>query len=543
MASSDVKAIVKRIVQERIAGNVKSDTLDEANHLVHSDTPDGFELYYCLLRNRPIPRHARGWVDLLYEAKAADMFFGAEAFRGSTKTSTLTEGFTSYQIGLYPERSNLFVQCDDKQAAKHSGNVADIITRNPAWQMFFPNVLPDPEKGWGAQGYWVIDSNRKSDWARIRHKDATLVGAGYTAAIVTGSHPTGVLAIDDINNDRNTESDAMNTEVNRILTETLYPMTEDTAMHTFSQTPWTRMDALAKARATGVYKWARTPVMVVCSKDVPGAELVEIVDENGSALYSAWATLTWPEKFNLKRVSQAYKKSGAKGFARMYMLDLKAAEGLNLKKEWLHDFPVDKIGSSWPAYMGIDYASTSDKLRDKDRDYFALAVSRGMPGGGVVLQDGIRERLSRGEAEAKVRAYAHMYPTLVNIGVEVEGKGEEFYNQLASIGSLPVIPMRTKGKSKGFRFEQVMAQHFEFSRVWVSNGATPFLTAFRDEWVSWDGTQKTHDDTLDAVYYSLAAAGLFLADAEPPTDVPKPWFERRRKENPFASLGANTHGA
>ncbi len=532
---------MRRFATEAHVGIVKPGTLEEARELVRSDTPDGFEFYYGMIRNRPQPRHTRPWVETLYNASAAGMFFGAEAFRGSTKTSTITEGFTSYQIGLHPERSNLFVQCDDKQAAKHSGNVADIITRNPAWKLFFPNVTPDEDKGWGAQGYWVIDQDRKNDWLRLRHKDATLIGSGYTAAIVTGSHPIGVLAIDDINNDSNTESDARNAEVNRILTDTLYPMTEDIAFHTFSQTPWTALDALAKAKATGVYKWCRTPVMAVCDENAPGAALVEVTDENGVIVYSSWAILTWPEKFDPERIAMCYKKSGAKGFARMYMLDLKAAEGVNLKMEWLHDFPAERIYATWPAYFGIDYASTADHMRDKDRDYFSLTVGRGMPGGGVVVQDGIRDRLSRGEAEAKVRAWANMYPTLVSIGVEVEGKGEEFYSQLASIGSLPVVPMRTKGRSKGFRFEEVMAKHFEFSRVWLALPRTPFINAFRDEWGTWDGTQKTHDDTLDSTYYMLAAAGLFLAGTEQPSDVPAPWWDKKPQKNPFASLGA-THG-
>ena len=535
--------VIRSFVREARKGELteRAEVVERAKAMVREDSPDGFRVFYELVRHRPLPRHCREWVAALYAAREQDMFFGAEAFRGSTKTTTLTETFTAYRIGLEPHKSNLFVQGDDKQAAKHSGNVADIITRNPSWRLFFPNVIPDEAKGWGAQGYWVIDKDREADWQQLRAKDPTLVGVGYTDTVLTGSHPTGLLAIDDINTDKNTRSDARNIEVNSILTDTLYPITEDPGLwHTFCQTPWTRNDALALAKGTGVYRWVKTPVMRICDKKDEGAKYIEVADE-GIVSYSVWAKPAWPEKFGPERIAKAYRKSGAKGFAKAYMLDLKSAEGMNLKREWLHDFPAERIGSTWPAYIGIDYASTSDHLRDKERDYFGLAVTRGMPGGGLVIQDGIRERLSRGEAEAKVRAYAYMYPTLVNIGVEMDGKGEEFYNQLASIGTLPVIPLRTQGRSKGFRFESVMAKHFEFSRVWVSDGATPFLTTFRDEWVSWDGTQKTHDDTLDAVYYALASAGLFLIPTEASTDVPSPWFAPKKQANPFASLGA-THG-
>jgi len=187
-------------------------------------------------------------------------------------------------------------------------------------------------------------------------------------------------------------------------------------------------------------------------------------------------------------------------------------------------------------FMGIDYASTSQVGRSDDRDYFALAVVRAIPGL-AVLVDGIRERMPRGDAEKKVRAIASMYPTLNAIGVEMEGKGEQFYEQLASTGNLKLLPMRTLGRSKAFRFEDIMAKHFEFSKVWVSDKTTPFLRAFRDEWVNWDAKQKhQHDDTLDAAYYALASAGVFMRSAEEPEEVS--YSARRKKRvSPWAIMG------
>jgi hypothetical protein len=314
-------------------------------------------------------------------------------------------------------------------------------------------------------------------------------------------------------------------------------MTENTAFHVFSQTPWTAFDAMAKAKATGAYDWSRTPVMEVVTSGTPGADLVEVT-QGSEVLYAAWATLVWPEKFTPQVIAKCYKKSGPKGFARMYLLDLTAARGARLMLEWLHSYPLQGVGLDWPAYMGIDYASTGDQVRNKDRDYFSLAVVKHIPGIAVIV-DGIRERLSRGAAEKKVRAIASMYPTLKAIGVEMEGKGEEFYGQLATTGTLPLVPMKTRGRSKGFRFEEVMAKHFEFSHVWLSDRETPFLRAFRDEWGAWDGTQKTHDDTLDAVYYALAAAGVFLTNIEEAEEMDfSPRYHERVRSNPFNAFGS-----
>jgi hypothetical protein len=108
--------------------------------------------------------------------------------------------------------------------------------------------------------------------------------------------------------------------------------------------------------------------------------------------------------------------------------------------------------------FGIDYASTADKLRNKDRDYFALAVKRVIPGGGMVLVDGVRKHLSKGEGLQLVQSMAGMYPTLAMIGVENIGKGEEFYNDLVLLDDiygnpLPLMPISHGRRSKGDRFE------------------------------------------------------------------------------------------
>jgi len=279
--------------------------------------------------------------------------------------------------------------------------------------------------------------------------------------------------------------------------------------------------------------------MEVVPEGTPGAELVEVTQtpKGGDVIYSAWAKLTWPEKFHQKRIAGCYRRSGSKGFARMYLLDLSSVAGGRLRDEWLHKYPLNRVGLDWPIYMGLDYASTGDVIKDKERDYCGLAVVRAIPGM-AVLVDGVREQMSRGEAEKKVRAIASMYPTLKAIGVEMEGRGEEFYGQLATTGTLPLVPMKTRGKSKGFRFEDVMAKHFEFSHVWLSDIETPFLNAFREEWTAWDGTQKTHDDTLDAVYYALAAAGVFLTNIEEAEEMNfSPRFREHQNYNPFASIG------
>ena len=211
----------------------------------------------------------------------------------------------------------------------------------------------------------------------------------------------------------------------------------------------------------------------------------------------------------------------------MYLLDLQAAEGMHLKADWLHEYPYEKIQPSWPVLMGVDYASTADESRGRSRDYFAVAIGRALPsGGGLVLVDGFRGRVSQGEAEQQLKTLAAQYPTTQLIGVEAVGKGEEFYHLLLRGSRLPVVPMQPAGRSKGQRFERGMAPLFQFGRAGVTDVERPFLHAFRDEWLRWPNGE--HDDTLDAVYWMLFAARHHLAGAA---------RMREERGNPFVGLG------
>jgi phage terminase large subunit-like protein len=237
-------------------------------------------------------------------------------------------------------------------------------------------------------------------------------------------------------------------------------------------------------------------------------------------------TPAWPERFPRAAIRRLRKLTGAAEFARMYLLDLKAAEGLHLKPEWLHPYPHEKIAAEWPVVMGVDYASSADKLKDRERDYFAVAVGRALPAGGIVLVDGIRAHLSQGEAEEQLVALAARYPRTQMIGVETAGKGEEFYHLLLRTYRLPLVPVHPGGAGKGERFESGMAPLFERSQAWVADVETPFLRAFREEWLAWPHGE--HDDTLDAVAWMLHVGRSHIYPREQKV---------RRSQNPLANFG------
>ncbi|MGH2582278.1 MAG: hypothetical protein ACRDFQ_05220 [Anaerolineales bacterium] len=267
-------------------------------------------------------------------------------------------------------------------------------------------------------------------------------------------------------------------------------------------TPWRDDDALARLAATRRFRSVSTPIW-----------------RRGKP--------TWGARFPKRRIEELRELVGEAEFARMYLLDPKAAQGVHLKAEWLNEFPLENVQPHWPVVMGVDYASTGDVLKSSRRDYFAVAVGRAIPGGGgIVLVDGLRARLSQGEAEEQLVELAGRYPTLAAIGVEAVGKGEEYFHLMQrSYLQLPLEKMQPGGMKKGQRIEGGMGLMFQRRHAWIANVQTPFLRAFRDEWLAWP--RGSHDDTLDAAAWMLAVAEKYLM------------FQPRKpkKANPFVSLG------
>jgi len=495
--------------------------LGPLRQLVASDTPDGFRAFYALVFDRPLPEHAYDWVVRAYKAREHKKGIVIEAFYGSTKTTTMN-AMEAYQIGIHPERAYLRIQEGDKNAFDNSAAVASIIQHNVGFKICFPNVAPDDRKGWGATGYEVMRTDMAyEDWRRLnaqRH-DPTFVGIGITSGALIGRHPDGMLLLDDIDTEDNTTSAREAHRVREILTGTVFSRISPATTWTWAiGTPWNEKDSLHYMIATGQFEHVRLPV------EIDG-------------------TPTWPSVFNEEAIALSRAMMGPVKFARGMLLDLEAAKGQELKEDWLGQYPSSEIKETWPVFFGVDYASTSDKLRHKDRDYFAIAIARLSPRGEMIFCDGYRAQVSQAEAEQRLIALAGMYPTLQQIGVESIGKGEEFYElMMRAKVFLPLMPIPShvgEARSKGGRFQKVLAKLFQRGSCKVSDSPNPFLRDFRDEWISWDGKESTHDDTLDAAYMACKAAeGYISLPTLQPSPGRNPYFGVAPKmPNPYAALG------
>jgi hypothetical protein len=485
------------------------------------DSPSSFASFYELVTGKPPPRHViEEWITPLYEAREGLRGLVIEAFRGSTKTTTLTNLYTAYRIGKEPQKANLIIQVADETASDNGLEIASIIEYNPGFQLCFPNVVPDRERGWGASGYEVKrDDIEYSQWQALnagRH-DPTLMSVSYKSRAIIGRHPDGLLIVDDIHDENNTSSDRELARVLQILTGTIFPtISAGETQVIFVGTPWVDNDALHYAAATGEFEHIKTPVY----REV-----------DGETIY------TWPEKFGPEEVERQKNLADSVEFARMFLLDLSASKNKVYNYQL---YPSSEIRFTWPIVAGVDYAGSMDEWKNKAgiNDYFAIAIVAKLPGGGAVVVDGVLEHCTQAEAENYLVGVQQMYDdlgTYIYAVVEGDGRGEDFIQVVKRNPGMKIVPMKTGGKSKDNRLVKQMSPWLASGMVRVSDAETPFLRQLRRELDRPESVQN--DDARDALYWALRGMPEVLNMPMDDDELPNT-KKKKRAKNPFSSLGA-----
>jgi phage terminase large subunit-like protein len=509
---------------------------------------EGFKAFFELMNGFPLHPEGEVWAKNIFLAIGSSRKLLQEAFRGSGKTTVISKFFFAFYIGHHPWTTNMIVRVNTQKARETALEVATIIESDRRWRKVFPNVVPDKPRGWGAEtGYYLrivglVENDEDADysaWLRkcsdtMRPSGATFIGYGYDSGSNQGSRTNGVLLVDDIHDKNNTNSDKQLADVKNYVKEILLPIpVPGQGIEIWNYTPWLVNDAYAERQATGMYIHSHSPVMfeveesealedgkikdgyIFWNRDWQLPEDIVTDDSHVYPFSNKYYRLSWPDRWTQEEIARKFKDILTVAFARMYMLDIKATEGLKLRGEWLHRFPHDRIDNSWPIIAGIDYASVTDRLKHKDRDYFAMALGAIVPGGGLVLIDGVRKQVTFGEALNVANQMCADYAGRIQaIGVEAIGKGEEFFSQFRFANDifghpLPVFPIAYHQASKGKRFEEYLAPRFQFSRIWVTNKDNDFVKYFENEWLSYPNGE--HDDCLDAVYMMAQMADPHLA--------------------------------
>lgn len=527
----------------------------------HPDPVKRFVGFYTLVHNQLPPTHTLKWIKMMYDAQEKDMGVVIKAFRGSTKSTTFNT-FAAWITGERPEGSTLIIRGTDQAAKESAEQIADIIENNNGFKAFFPNVVPDKDKGWGQGGYEVKRSDLDyGEWRRRNsdRRDPSVVALPYKSASVLGMHPSNFLGVDDLHNDENTTSDREFERVIRILTGTIFPTRRPhNPLTVFVGTPWLTDDVLERVIETGGYLEDVTPVYT-----------------RGGTIQFEWenekVSLTWPERMGEEQIIKEYNQDitpNKSEFARMMLCDLSRAEGSVFR--W-QDYPYREINVAWVANGGCDYASVPDPTRrDPGRSHYALSYLLKNPvTNSLVVYDGVLEQCTQEIGEKHIVTAQSIFPNWGYTVVEGDGKGEEFIAVLRRNPGIRMDARKTGGKRKADRLVLGLGPWLANGRVLISDADTPFLNALR-RFLSLFPNVTRNDpgwDAADSVYWALHAfpecltmeykgdsfkpnydnlAQLMrLPGYERVTVLPEAFLpdsmKEKNKKNPFTSLG-DKHG-
>lgn len=487
------------------------------------------DFYWCIWR-REVPPYAREWINQFMSGKWTILY----CFRGSTKSTTLTITFTLFWLLHKPHSSALIVQANDPSATKSAALVSDIIKHYEGWKACTSTIVPDIEKGWGANGYFIKDTSMPYDqWLRLSQqdhlKDPSFVGMGIMSSEIVGMHPS-LLLFDDIHDRKNSayarDRQAVVDTVRANVIPTITRARTDTGAPPFvgvSCTFWDEQDSYHTLLETGLFQYIQTPIMKFDEKGVDEFEGKKV-------------TLTWKEGFGIQEINTYRNINSAKEFARMYLCTLDKA-GFTNYPSWL-PYEAEKIDWTWPMVCGADpvNAYRATQGREGDRSFFAMAYGLRSPTGAAILGDGVLQKCTPFEAEQYIIKAQMSYVGYQTTVIETHGGGSVFISFLQRNPNLRILPSdqlpRVKG-NKSMRQYELLEPLLRTGSLQIADSETPFLNTFRnylDRYPNFD----EHDpewDVADAVFYmclgmpDIASKVAGLADGGNRRVHKNPWVQ------------------
>ena len=486
------------------------------------DSPAAFALFFLTVTSLPFAKHHIQWADFCWECFDDKVGAIIEAFRGSGK-SIFMRCLLAYLTGLYPEKSCLILRSADGPAKEAASKIANIISNNDAWKLWFPHVMPKSSPGqaggeWSAQaGYSVIDLSRtQEEWAAVEasRTSPTLTKFGLGSKGVLGSRITLAMLADDIHDDENAESV---TQLDRVITRfqsiVEYSRTPNSRLVIIG-TPWHSNDMLQQLPRTGEYRKFKTPITI--NGEYPGG------------------TPTWPEFWNAEAIDKKYNmdvKAGKIEFKRNFLLDLEA--DIAVQFEWFQ-FPKSKIEDHWPIRIGVDFAELEPESNTYKPSYFCAAVTAQEPvSQSWIIIDGYIDHITQAQGENVLIDLFNKYPGRVEVMcIEALGGGAVFTNMMVRMHKdIPIISEKGGGVKKEVRWERMLAPYFGSKKILVSDKEHPFLDKVRQALKQYPRIGTRGDwaaDLLDALVWAHYHA--FMETGDP---LRRRKLKKDKKPNPF----------
>lgn len=488
-----------------------------------SDTPAGFQGFMAQLES-PIPPHMESCIEDLYEARQVGKpGIVAEMHRGASKTTTLSIGWTCFQIGHHPELTNLVIGLNDTAANEVTSEVQRIISKTDGFRKCFPYVEPHPDRVWGQRaGYFVRRSDVSSrEWERTIgiQKDPSFIALGILSGQLVGKHPSGVLIVDDLVDTDTATSEA---EMNRIhgqVSGIIDNALDNNPIEIWIGTPYHVDDPIQRRKATALYWNISVPLYVEHEEEVRGSVFDGDIQK--------YIVINWPDRISLGMVQQMRAKdkiaSGGRDFPKHQLLDLTAGGSQLLQ---FSRYPKNLMDPTWKNIITVDPATVISGHSTRYSDHLAICVAAIKPSGGLVIHGGARRHATQHEAEVLVQNLCETYkPTL--LGVESHGKGQALYEAMMQIG-LPLVELKPGGRSKADRIERGLQPQVETGGITVvTESQNEFVTGLLSEAATYPSAK--YDDALDAAAYLVDIAGYAL----PTSAIYGRRIKKKRKMHPF----------
>lgn len=454
------------------------------------DTPEGFEIFFSMIAQdvtgEPLvlTNHGRDWVRTAYDAHNDGMGAVIEAFRGASK-SVVSNGLVAFRIGQQPANTNMVVRATHGAAVDTGRVISNIIEANTAWPLFFPHVVPGSDSWNLNAGYNVIDTRVSGGvWAQMlagRGASKTLMVTPLASKGIRGRRVNGILLMDDLHQDENSDSPVELNKVLSIWNEALSPIRMPGCWTLLIGTPVAPNDLLQTLKSMPrLYKSIQTPI-----RKVDG-------------------TPQWPELYPEEVIRQKQEEdiTGGPGFAKEYMCDLSLALSRTFDYE---TYDADKIDVRWKHRGGLDYASIegADNLRYRSHVALAIIALNPMTGDWIVKDVWVAQQ-RQSETERWILDAQQQFPNYDYTNIEIDGKGAEFYAIMARNPIARLKPEKTKGQSKASRTEN-LEPLFRARRLKVSDGDTNGLRILRETLNNYPNIDKRGPgpDILDAIYWSM----------------------------------------
>ena len=498
--------------------------LPRLNENVHPlDSPEGFRFFYVLAIGRVLPAHCVGWIEKAYEAHAAGLSLLVEAHRESNKTTAM-ELLLAFKLGLYPALTNMLVRGGDIAAKESGKTISHVVSRNLAFAMLFPNVVPDtgdtivagrPGGTWNISAYNVRDT-RVSDgeWSQLiaGRKGYSVMVYSPESGGIRGKRVSGVMLLDDLVIARHSRSDA---EMQALISETnkaILPTRTESCLTIILGTPQRSGDLLEKLQETGSVEVLHQPL---------------VNPDN---------TINWPARFSPDEVERRKNMDleEGRGYETEYQLN-RAAFQNRAFESWLTYPAVGLKPNDMYLFAACDPASFDVTGGKHSQSHAAIGICGMDSRSGIyVLVDGWIGQQDLYGLAARLVNTQRIYPTLAYYVIEADGVGQELIDHLARFHPMvKVIAAKTKGLSKEQRLSVYLKPKLTTGQLRISDGPGDYLKRAREAIERYPDISRRGplQDLLD----SLAWIGWMLREG-PGSEMIRTKPRQRPEDNPYFQI-------